>query len=762
MRLGFAAPLAAGLLAAAAPPAPGQTFSWNNPAGGNWNVGANWLGGAVPGAGQSAVIDLPGAYTVSLTDNRSIAAVTLNQSTATLEQTGGDLTATGLFTLQAGTLRLTGGRILGHAGVSTAAGTTVRLDGGQLWSISGAGATFNGPVEWSAGELHGPGSTAATFALNGPVNLTGTGTRELESRGLTRLNGGGTWDAGRLIIDAFTTNFELPAGATIVNTTASGNFRLDGDGSVGSVFNLRGTFVKQGTNESMFWQTRVNNSGLLDVQAGTMRVMSHGTHTGGFQVANGATLELNGQEDLNSGHLTVAGGATLVVGWVGNTTTVGSAVSVNIAPTAVVRVVNGGFSLPASATLSPHTLEVAGPVTFTRLTIKGVTAPRNLALRAGGEIWGGTDEGVNNDMFVGGAGGSFTWEAGQFTFVRNVSVGVPASLPGTGNRTLWGSISKGITLNMTLHGGGTWDAGEIKMNGRATITIPAGATVTNTTASGPFNVVPPDATADGGHIALQGTFVKLGANTTTFGRDISIANSGHLDIRAGTVVVSTPMDTTSGGDYTLAPGTTLQVPAVALRGFGANKSLFQGEGTLVSGTVEVTNGGRIRAGTGGPGVLTVAGNSFLSVSAHDFDPPRVIVAAERTDPGQATAGRIDVTGTGRLNLNVGQANRVIQFEVLGTGLREWETYSLTVATAGGGVSRNSGSPLAPGYEFPATEYQLFVQGYPDVRGVRLFLSDANTLTLQFTPAPEPAGLLGVAALAATGWAARRRGRRSVQ
>ena len=117
-----------------ASPAAAQTFSWNNASGGNWNLGSNWSGGVVPAAGQNALIDAAGSYTVSLTDNRSIAAVTINNSTATLAQTAGDLSATGLFSLQAGTLHLTGGRILGFGGVSTAAGTTINLDGGQLWA----------------------------------------------------------------------------------------------------------------------------------------------------------------------------------------------------------------------------------------------------------------------------------------------------------------------------------------------------------------------------------------------------------------------------------------------------------------------------------------------------------------------------------------------------------------------------------------------------------------------------------------------------
>ncbi|HVK10330.1 MAG TPA: hypothetical protein VM597_16305, partial [Gemmataceae bacterium] len=546
--------LALGVLAAVlghAAPASAQTYSWTNPDGGNWNVASNWSGGAVPGAGQNALIDLAGTYTVALSDARSIAAVTVNQSTATLKQTGGDLTATGLFSLQAGTLHLTGGRILGYGGFTSAVGTTIQLDGGQLWALStGSGlADINGVLDWTSGELHGPGSTSATFTLDGPVNLIGTGTREIESRGLTRLNGGGTWDAGRLIVDAFTQNFELPSGATITNTTASGNFSIDGDGSVGSVFNIRGTFIKQGGNDTQFSNTKVNNSGLIDVQAGRLRMLTYnGQHTGTFRVASGATLEFGAGQSLNSGRLEVLGTGTLAVGWVGNTTTIASAVTVSIASTATVRLANGGLTLASNANLSPNVLDISGG----RLTVLGTTSPNNLTMRAGSEIWGGTDGGTNNDLSIGGSGGTFTWEAGQFTFLRNVNVYGPASLPGTGSRTLWGSIAKGVTLNMTFHGGATWGAGEIKMNGRAGISIPANKTLTITTASGNFSVLPPDATADGGSVSVMGTLVKQGTNTVTFGRDIGLRGTGHFDIRAGTLVVQTEL--LDGARYTVASG----------------------------------------------------------------------------------------------------------------------------------------------------------------------------------------------------------------
>src|SRR5262249_55469612 len=93
----------------------------------------------------------------------------------------------------------------------------------------------------------------------------------------------------------------------------------------------------------------------------------------------------------------------------------------------------------------------------------------------------------------------------------------------------------------------------------------------------------------------------------------------------------------------------------------------------------------------------------------------------------------------------GTSNRYLDLEVVGTGLQMGETYTLNVMTSGGGFQRNTSTPLLPsGYEFPVTDYRLF-GNFPDAQNLRLFLSDANTLTLQFTPGPEPAAARGVAA-----------------
>lgn len=739
----------AGVLAtflAAAGPAIGQTFTWNNPSGGNWNVGTNWSGGTVPTAGQNAVIDLSGTFSVSLTDNRSIAAVTVNAAGATLSQTAGDLTASALFTLQAGTLHLSGGRLLGNGGVSTSTGTTIVLDGGQLWATppSGGSAVINSTVQWSSGEIHGPSLAATPFSINGTVNLIGTGTREIQRTGIVDI-AGGTWDAGRLDLGSSSTTLRLPAGQTVVNTAASGKFILatDPDGSVGPVFDIRGTFIKQGTNDTEFWsRPQVNNNGTIDVQEGRLVMMGPGTHTGIFRVATGATLQFRGSQTLNSGQLNVLGAGLLHIGGsTGGNNTLSSNVTLSIASTSSVRLENGSLDLQSNHELTPALLELSGSVAVARLTIRGTTSPHSLSM-SGGEIRSEANSNVS-------VGGTFTWLSGEINWVRTFTVSGAANLPGTGTRQVFGDTFNNRTSSMRLNGGGTWDAGIVKLNGLASITVAAGTTITNTTASGDFSILPPDATASGGSFTLQGTFIKQGTNTTTFGRDINIANSGHLDIRAGTVIAAEEIFTSGGGDYTLASGTAIQAPSIDIRGAGANKAILQGEGT-VRAFLDVQQGGRIRAGLTGPGVLTVGTSDFVDnsifITGHATDPPRIIVAAERTGAGAANAGRIVLTRTRNvMNFNVGSGGALVEFEVLGTGLRQGETYTLIVATSEGGFQRNTSTPLlASGYEFAASDYRLILNS-PGVQDVRLFLSDANTLALQFTPTPEPGAILGLAA-----------------
>src|SRR5262249_10906434 len=85
---------------------------WNNPAGGNWDNGANWQGGKRPGAGDTAVINTASAATISIQtgDNIQVQGVTTSAND-TLSITGGSLTVTAGNSPLSGPLSMTGGSL---------------------------------------------------------------------------------------------------------------------------------------------------------------------------------------------------------------------------------------------------------------------------------------------------------------------------------------------------------------------------------------------------------------------------------------------------------------------------------------------------------------------------------------------------------------------------------------------------------------------------------------------------------------------------
>jgi len=50
---------------------------WANPVDGNWNVGANWSTGTVPGINDNAFIDLDGTYSLTINSNITVNSLTM-------------------------------------------------------------------------------------------------------------------------------------------------------------------------------------------------------------------------------------------------------------------------------------------------------------------------------------------------------------------------------------------------------------------------------------------------------------------------------------------------------------------------------------------------------------------------------------------------------------------------------------------------------------------------------------------------------------
>ena len=57
-----------------------QAIHWINSVGGDFTDAADWSGGVVPGAGDNAVIDAAGQYTVTLSSAETVGSLTLDDS----------------------------------------------------------------------------------------------------------------------------------------------------------------------------------------------------------------------------------------------------------------------------------------------------------------------------------------------------------------------------------------------------------------------------------------------------------------------------------------------------------------------------------------------------------------------------------------------------------------------------------------------------------------------------------------------------------
>ncbi|OBQ32724.1 MAG: hypothetical protein AN487_21840, partial [Anabaena sp. CRKS33] len=224
---------------------------------------------------------------------------------------GGGGTNTGSFSIDAGgTLRIiadynfnTGNSVTGAGNFNIESGTTtvnvdstwsapVNLTGGNL---TGTGAlTISNKLNWSGGTLSGTGKKTVTGILNlsGEGYLGGT---TLETSGAT------IW-----------TGSSLYAGdGAIWNNTSTGTIDLQNDADfqwfwwnqTQATFNNAGTFTKSNgtTTDESYINGFFNNTGTVQVKAGTLRLAGGGTNTGSFSIDAGATLRITADYNFNTG-----------------------------------------------------------------------------------------------------------------------------------------------------------------------------------------------------------------------------------------------------------------------------------------------------------------------------------------------------------------------------------------------------------------------------------------------------------------------------
>jgi hypothetical protein len=183
-----------------------STIVWRKAQSGNWNSPSNWNYGAAPTTNDTALFDLPGAYTVSITTPVTSGNLSFNAQGATFsEAAGGSLTLSGALQVYNGLVSLNAANTIG---------TSVQLVGGVLALGNGA-ALGNASLLFYGGELLA--TTSETIAnstvFNGDVTvavatgqtLTLTGTADLSGPttvtfGAAGANGTVYWDANSFLL----------------------------------------------------------------------------------------------------------------------------------------------------------------------------------------------------------------------------------------------------------------------------------------------------------------------------------------------------------------------------------------------------------------------------------------------------------------------------------------------------------------------------------------------------------------------------------
>jgi hypothetical protein len=266
--------------------------TWINPAGGQWDQGANWSTGNVPGATDDAVINTASAASISIVSGDTEAVHSLTTAANdTLSITGGSLTMGANSTLS-GPLSMTGGTL-------TASG-------------SGITVTVNGTTSVAAASLLA--ENGATLALPNLTSYTGLAGNESF---LAASGAGSTLSLGNLTSLSPSTSFasmtaiEALSGASVdVSALAQitgGAVTLESDG-VGSQLNASAltSISRSGGNFASLVQA-TNHGTLLDPQLASLDATD-------LTLDGSATVSTNQITHLAAGTVRVTGGSVTLTG----------------------------------------------------------------------------------------------------------------------------------------------------------------------------------------------------------------------------------------------------------------------------------------------------------------------------------------------------------------------------------------------------------------------------------------------------------------
>ena len=272
------------------------SYTWSDPGGGTWSDAGNWTPNGIPGSADQALINLSGAYAVSL-DIAEIGSLTLDAAGVMVAPTG-TLKLDGVLDVKAGTLTvdhaIQGGTLIADGGTITYAGGVldgVTLQGPLDLSVAGASVTIDDGITFAGG---GPAQIMVTGS-NSSLVFNNEDTQTLDNVAITVGNASGTarLSAGALTLDA---NSSL---SIIDGTTETFGFRnLDNLGTISII------------DGDAFQFQNLTNTGTVNIEGAYLDLDYGSTGSG---VTNAGTIVLSDGANLTTGYNGFSNTGTIIV-----------------------------------------------------------------------------------------------------------------------------------------------------------------------------------------------------------------------------------------------------------------------------------------------------------------------------------------------------------------------------------------------------------------------------------------------------------------
>jgi hypothetical protein len=466
---------------------------------------------------------------------------------------------------------------------SSATVANLTFSGGTL---RGTGAlTASNTFAWSQGTMEGPGTTTVpgAFVLAPAVGNNVTLNRTLN------LQGSAAWT------NPGTISLILP-NSSVINVAAGVTFEV-GDGKTfaysnsgagtGPVFNHAGVLRKAGGSGSatLGSSVRFQNSGSVEVAAGSLIMNSGQPHTGSFTGASGTTMQFSGGHTFGAGTSIASAGRVHFSG--GTNNVLGS---YNVLEQT--EFTAGTTNFTGQLVNAGQTVSVSGTSTVVNFNSGETVSPALLVVGTG------TINGSDNIQAT-----TLRWDRGTIDGSGTLVVGTLDLETASGNNvTLGRSLNIASAFNWTsTHSSG------MNMRAGTVLTIPASATVT----AGPGKTISYVGSGPAPVINLAGTFRKTtGTGTTLVNSGVTFNNSGAVEVQAGTLAFRG--GGSHSGSFTGAAGTVLEFSGGHT--FGASSTinsagevLFSGGTNTLSGSYNVVTATALSGGT------TTFGGQLLNV-----------------------------------------------------------------------------------------------------------------------------------------------------